>query len=323
MLNVGARPIFADSGPDLHLTVSTVQAAITPKTRCLIVPHLYGNTAPIDEIEAALKDSEIFIVDDAAQSFGARRADRPVGSFGLCGVVGCGPGKSLGGAAGGLLVTNDRELYERAAAVRLPRESPVSVVRRVGAFWTWFRFRKYFLRFKGVSDRVLSGSDKTGDRPGRMANLDAMLVLRQQRMWRRNASLRRNDAQRILHSLAEHGRDSISDLTPSGVVLRVVLILPEDGPSVAETVVWLDGLGIEAWPGYAPLHRSAGRTGDDCPITDSLASRVLLVPISYKQDVRRREEALEKFRRWMDSRLDRPTGAAVSGDRSGSPVALS
>src|SRR2546422_2418957 len=47
----GLKPIFADVGPDLHVTSETVAAALTPKTKCVIVPHLFGNTAPIEEID--------------------------------------------------------------------------------------------------------------------------------------------------------------------------------------------------------------------------------------------------------------------------------
>jgi dTDP-4-amino-4,6-dideoxygalactose transaminase len=97
VLKAGTRPVFADVGPDLHLTPETVKKAITPKTKCVIVPHLFGNIAAIDKIEEMLKGTEIALIDDAAQSFGAKCSGRLVGTFGDCGIVSCGPGKRLQG----------------------------------------------------------------------------------------------------------------------------------------------------------------------------------------------------------------------------------
>ncbi len=157
IFRVGARPTFADVRPsDLHVTVETVRAALRQQTKCVIVPHLFGNSAPIDGIEKLLQGTGIKLIDDAAQSFGARCADRFVGTFGTCGIVSCGPGKALAGSAGGLLVTNDRELYERAAAIPLRLESSATVVRRVLSFWFWRRFRGWTLPLAVLLNSLLN-----------------------------------------------------------------------------------------------------------------------------------------------------------------------
>ena len=71
---VGAVPVFADVGSDLHLTAETVRGAITPRTKAVIVAHLFGKAAPVDRIERSLRGTGIALIDDAAQSLGARCA---------------------------------------------------------------------------------------------------------------------------------------------------------------------------------------------------------------------------------------------------------
>ena len=72
----GANPVFADVGEDLNVTPETVSQALTPGTKCVIVPHLFGKAAPIDVIETILRPAGIPLIDDAAQSLGARRGGR-------------------------------------------------------------------------------------------------------------------------------------------------------------------------------------------------------------------------------------------------------
>jgi dTDP-4-amino-4,6-dideoxygalactose transaminase len=293
--NVGANPVFAEVGPDLHVTAETVRHAITSKTKCVIVPHLFGNVAPIDNIEDMLKGTGIHLIDDAAQSFGARCAGRLVGTFGNCGVIGLGPGKSLAGPAGGLLVTRDPALFERVSSRVFPRETRMSVLRRLGAFWIWFRFRRYFLGFKRVSDEILPRENKSGDRPGRMSNVDAMLAIRQIEVWDRNACRKRRQARRALDAIRPDESLCISDLSSSGVALRLAFVLPPGGPAAQTAVDFLTRYGIEARKGYQPLHLLVEDVDVSLPATESLAERTLLIPISDRLlSSRRRCRALRK-----------------------------
>ncbi|HYO92718.1 MAG TPA: DegT/DnrJ/EryC1/StrS aminotransferase family protein, partial [Pyrinomonadaceae bacterium] len=207
----GARPVFADVGADLNMTAQTVNAALTPQTKCVIVAHLFGNVAPVDEIEELLKKSGIALIDDAAQSFGARRGKRLLGTFGACGIVSCGPGKTLAGAAGGLLVTNDAELYERAAAaISLKQERARLAAGRTLSFWAWRRFRRYTLPFKNILDRVLPAPDEAAHESCAMSNLDGAIMLAQFEGLEKNTQLRRRNADALFASLGEMQRSSVS-----------------------------------------------------------------------------------------------------------------
>jgi len=112
----GARPVFCDVDPDTAcVTAETVRAALTPATKAVIAVHLFGNVAPIAEIEAL----GVPVVEDAAQAAGSlSEAGRP-GSLGTIATFSFFPSKNLGAFGdGGAVTTGDAEL---AAQIRLLR----------------------------------------------------------------------------------------------------------------------------------------------------------------------------------------------------------
>lgn len=115
----GATPRFADVDPrTLLMTVDTMTAAITPRTRGVIAVHLYGQTPDMDAIEAAVRARGLFLVEDAAQAHGARWNGRPVGTFGDVACFSFYPGKNLGAFGdAGAVVTGDADLAERVRSL--------------------------------------------------------------------------------------------------------------------------------------------------------------------------------------------------------------
>lgn len=280
VVNAGARPVFADVGTDLNVTAQTINGALTPKTKCVIVAHLFGNVAPIDEIEELLKGSGVALIDDAAQSFGARRKGRLLGTFGACGIVSCGPGKTLAGAAGGLLVTNDSELYERAAAaLPLNQERTRLAAERVLSFWAWRRFRRYTLPFKNILDRAWRAPGEPVHESCAMSNVDGAIMLEQFRACEKNTAERRRNANVLLSSLSQLASSSVTDTTADGMLVKLILVLPEEFPSVEEAINLLAQDGIECEAGYAPLHLKMCETHVALPNTESLWKRVLCIPL--------------------------------------------
>ncbi len=274
----GIKPIFADVGPDLHVTVETVAAALTAKTKCVIVPHLFGNTAPIEQIATLLHGTGIHLIDDAAQSLGARRAGRLVGTFGICGIVSCGPGKPLAGTAGGVLVTADATLFERASRMALGYESGATIARRVGAFWLWRRFRKFSLALLVLRDRLLGPPDADRLRPTPLSNLEAAIARHQLRALRKHAQERRRNAIRLLEALGPLARWSILDLSGDGAAVKLALVLPAGGPTVTELIDQFAAAGVECQAGYTPCHQAAGIEAT-LPETKRLWQRVVCIPL--------------------------------------------
>ena len=117
----GATPRFADVSPDtLLLTAATLEAALTPRTRAVIVVHLYGQVADMDAIAAVAAAAGIAVVEDAAQAHGAYWGGRRAGSLGHIGCFSFYPGKNLGAFGdAGAVVTDDADL---AAAIRCMRD---------------------------------------------------------------------------------------------------------------------------------------------------------------------------------------------------------
>lgn len=112
----GATPVFCDVDPDTYcVTAETVRAAITPRTKAVIAVHLFGNVAPVAEIEAL----GVPVLEDAAQAAGSTsRAGRP-GALGTAGTFSYFPSKNLGCFGdGGMIVTSDEQIAERARTLR-------------------------------------------------------------------------------------------------------------------------------------------------------------------------------------------------------------
>ena len=124
--NAGLAPVFCDVDPDsFNLTGASVEAAWTPRTRCVMAVHLFGQMAPMDELLDLTAARDTRLLEDAAQAIGARQTDRTgasraAGTVGMAGAFSFFPTKNLGGAGdGGLMTTEDDELARRFRDLRV------------------------------------------------------------------------------------------------------------------------------------------------------------------------------------------------------------
>ena len=117
---VGARPVFADIDPESYnVDPSSMEAAITSRTRALIPVHLYGRPAPMREIMAIARKYQLAVVEDCAQAVGARSDGQLVGSFGDVGAFSFFPSKNLGAYGdGGIATTNRTDIAARLRSLR-------------------------------------------------------------------------------------------------------------------------------------------------------------------------------------------------------------
>lgn len=122
--NTGGRPVFVDIDPEtLNISPEGIEAAITPRTRAIVVVHLFGQMAPMDRILAIAERHNIPVIEDAAQAIGARQLVggvwRQAGSLSYAGTFSFFPTKNLGGwGDGGMIVTQDEALAERLRRLR-------------------------------------------------------------------------------------------------------------------------------------------------------------------------------------------------------------
>jgi dTDP-4-amino-4,6-dideoxygalactose transaminase len=112
----GATPVFCDIDPETYcVTAETVRAALTPRTRAVIAVHLFGNVAPVAEIEAL----GVPVLEDAAQAAGSTAGDSRPGALGTAATFSFFPSKNLGCFGdGGMITTSDDGIAERARTLR-------------------------------------------------------------------------------------------------------------------------------------------------------------------------------------------------------------
>jgi dTDP-4-amino-4,6-dideoxygalactose transaminase len=117
---LGAKPVFADIRPDTcNLDPSELESRVTPRTRAIIVVHLYGLAADMEPIAAFAKSRKLPLIEDNAQAIGARYKGRRTGSFGDVACLSFYPTKNLGAYGdAGMVVTNSSELAARIRKLR-------------------------------------------------------------------------------------------------------------------------------------------------------------------------------------------------------------
>jgi dTDP-4-amino-4,6-dideoxygalactose transaminase len=118
---VGARPVFADVEPGtFNLDPAALEAAITPRTRGVVVVHLFGLPARMDEIMAIARRHNLFVIEDCAQAVGARYRGTPVGLFGDAATFSFYPTKNLGACGeGGAFVSRRPDVFAAARQIRV------------------------------------------------------------------------------------------------------------------------------------------------------------------------------------------------------------
>jgi len=118
--NVGGTPVFVDIDPRTYnLDAHRLEAAITPRTKAVVAVHLYGQCCDLTAVKAICDKKKLFLIEDAAQAIGAEWEGKRAGSVGEFGCFSFFPSKNLGAAGdGGMIVTNDAELGDKARLLR-------------------------------------------------------------------------------------------------------------------------------------------------------------------------------------------------------------
>jgi dTDP-4-amino-4,6-dideoxygalactose transaminase len=135
----GAIPVYVDIDPaTFNIDASKIEAAITERTRAILLVHLYGQCADIDPILEIARRHKLVVIEDAAQAHGAEYQGRRAGGMGDIGCFSFYPTKNLGAAGeGGMLTTNNPEYARSAALLR-----------------SWGEEQRYHPRVKGYNYRL-------------------------------------------------------------------------------------------------------------------------------------------------------------------------
>lgn len=114
VLFIGALPVFAELDETLCLSADGILKAITPKTKAVCLVHMCGGMADMDAIMKVVNDKKLILVEDAGQAFASSYKGKYVGLFGTAGSYSFDFFKIATAGEGGVLVTNDEQVYKNA-----------------------------------------------------------------------------------------------------------------------------------------------------------------------------------------------------------------
>jgi dTDP-4-amino-4,6-dideoxygalactose transaminase len=127
-----AIPVLAEVDRTFNLDPQDVEAKITPRTRAIMAVHMMGNPARLDELRAIADKHGLLLIEDCCQAFGATYKGKPVGAIGHAGAFSFNVYKTITSGDGGMVVTDDEEVYKRAFAFHDQGHSPLRTGVEIG-----------------------------------------------------------------------------------------------------------------------------------------------------------------------------------------------
>ena len=119
LIRVGAKPVLVDSDPvTWNMDVGQIEGKITPRTKLIMIVHIFGLPVDIDPILQIAKIHGLLVLEDAAEMHGQTYKDKPCGSFGDISTFSFYPNKHITTGEGGMIVTNDARLAEDCRSLR-------------------------------------------------------------------------------------------------------------------------------------------------------------------------------------------------------------
>jgi dTDP-4-amino-4,6-dideoxygalactose transaminase len=121
----GAVPVLGEVDRTLNLDPEDVKNKITPRTKAIMAVHMMGNPARLDELKAVADEHDLFLIEDCAQAFGASYKGLPIGSMGHVGTFSFNVFKTVTSGDGGMIITDDQDLYRRCFAFHDQGHAPL------------------------------------------------------------------------------------------------------------------------------------------------------------------------------------------------------
>jgi dTDP-4-amino-4,6-dideoxygalactose transaminase len=263
----GAVPVFVDIRPDtLNLDETKIEAAITPRTRAIVVVHYAGVACEMQAICEIARRRKLVLIEDAAQAIGAAYRGRPLGSFGELAALSFHETKNLISGEGGALLINAPELVSRAEIVREKGTNRSAYLRGEVDKYTWVEVGSSFLPSDIIAAFLWAQFEQAEE-----------IARRRSALW-----------QRYHEAFADLERDGLvrrpvvpPDATPNAHCY--FLILPDAGAR-ARFIEALRADGVHSVFHYVPLHsspagRKYGRVGGPMNVTESLPDRLARLPL--------------------------------------------
>jgi dTDP-4-amino-4,6-dideoxygalactose transaminase len=262
----GGTPVFVDIRRDtLNIDETLVEAAITPRTKAVFVVHYAGVPANMDALKGIADRHGLYLVEDAAQSFGSRYRGRPSGSIGALAAFSFHETKNLISGEGGALTINDPTLIQRAEIIREKGTNRSRFFRGQVDKYTWVDIGSSFLPSELVAAFLLAQLERA----------ESILADRK-KVW-----MAYDDAFRPLRRRGL-GTPSIPEDCQHNAHLYYI-VLPSSQLQ-KEFIARMQASGVLTPFHYVPLHNSpAGklraRTSGQLTLTEELSARLVRLPL--------------------------------------------
>ena len=129
IIQAGATPVFAESlATTWQIDLKDVRRKITPRTKALMVVHLYGHSCDMDQVADICREFNLYLIEDCAEGFGTYYKGRHVGTFGDMAAFSFFGNKTITTGEGGMVVAKSSELLARAYHLKMQAVSPVQRV---------------------------------------------------------------------------------------------------------------------------------------------------------------------------------------------------
>ncbi|HOJ18057.1 MAG: DegT/DnrJ/EryC1/StrS aminotransferase family protein [Ignavibacteriales bacterium] len=224
--HAGATPVFVDSlYSSWQIDPAQIRKAITSKTRAIMVVHLYGQPCEMDEIVKIAKEFKLFVIEDCAEAFGSEYNGKRVGTFGDIACFSFYGNKTITTGEGGMVVTNDETLWDRAYHLRMHGLA---------------KYREYWHDVLGFNYR--------------MTNICAAIGLAQLEKADEKISAKRKLAQKFMEILKEYPVDFHKEVQGTFHTYWMISILVENRNVREKLREQLKSDSIETRPTFYPVH---------------------------------------------------------------------
>ena len=258
-LFVGAKPVFADiEEQTLSLDPEDVKRKITPKTKAIIPIHYGGCPCKIRELRKLADEHNLLLIEDAAESFGAKIAHKKVGLFGDAAMLSFCQNKIITTGEGGAVLTNSRKIYEKLKLIR-------SHGRNEG--------KDNYFTSTDSSDYIALGYNF------RMPSFVAALGLSQLKKVNRIIKMRRQKAKYLTSKLTQNGKEIIPPNPPKDYFHVYQLYTIKVSRNRDKLIRHLSSRGIMSKIYFHPAHlthfyKNKLKRKCELPITEKIAKQV-------------------------------------------------
>ncbi len=132
VLAVGGIPVLTEIDDSLTMDPAAIEQKISPKTKVIMPVHMLGNPADMERIMTIAKKRKLLVLEDCCQGLGARYKGQALGSIGRIGAFSLNINKTITSGDGGIVVTSDKKLYERAFAFHDQGHKPLRLGVEIG-----------------------------------------------------------------------------------------------------------------------------------------------------------------------------------------------